>query len=238
MTVKGTELMDSGIGRRRSSALAEGSAAYAERRNEIIAAAAHVFREKGYRGASLAAVAESLGTDRATLYYYIGSKEELFHEIVHGAAEANAAEAEAIRDSDGSATDKIGRLVTALMLSYARHYPYLYVYIQQDVSHVTDGKSAWSPKMKAIYRRYDEAVVATVQQGIDEGSIRAIGSARTIANGIIGMVNWTHRWYRDDAAGMPSAAEIGETFADLILNGLRTEAPHLTRADPPETTRP
>jgi TetR/AcrR family transcriptional regulator, cholesterol catabolism regulator len=216
--------MDSGIARRRSSALAEGGAAYAERRNEIIAAAAHVFREKGYRGASLATVAESLGTDRATLYYYIGSKEELFLEIVHGAAEANAAEAEAIRDSEGSAANKIGRLITALMLSYAKHYPYLYVYIQQDVSHVTDGKSPWSPKMRAIYKRYDDAVVATVQQGINEGSIRAIGSARTIANGIIGMVNWTHRWYRDDAPGMPSAAEIGETFADAILNGLRADA--------------
>jgi TetR/AcrR family transcriptional regulator, cholesterol catabolism regulator len=217
--------MDSSIARRRSTAQAEGGAAYADRRKEIIAAAAHVFREKGYRGTSLAAVAESLGTDRATLYYYIGSKEELFHEIVHDAAEANAAEAEAIRNSDGSATEKIGRLITALMLSYARHYPYLYVYIQQDVSHVTDEKSAWSRKMRAIYRRYDDAVVATVQQGIDEGSIRAIGSARTIANGVIGMVNWTHRWYRDDATGMPSAAEIGETFADAILNGLRASAP-------------
>ena len=70
--------MQSGIGRRRAAALAEGSAAYAERRAEIIAAAAKVFREKGYRGTSLADVAESLDTDRASLYYYIGSKEELF----------------------------------------------------------------------------------------------------------------------------------------------------------------
>jgi TetR/AcrR family transcriptional regulator, cholesterol catabolism regulator len=222
--------MSSGIGRRRSAALAEGGAAYAERRSEIIAAAARVFREKGYRGASLSVVAESLGTDRATLYYYIGSKEELFHEIVRGAVESNADEAEVIRDSDGSAADKIEKLITSLMLSYSKHYPYLYVYIQQDVSHVSDGKSVWSRQMKTIYRRYDDAVVSIVQQGIDEGSIRDIGSARVLANGIIGMVNWTHRWYRDDAVGTPSAAEIGTTFADAILNGLRTERPRATRA--------
>jgi AcrR family transcriptional regulator len=222
--------MSSGIGRRRSAALAEGGPAYAERRNEIIAAAARVFREKGYRGASLSVVAESLGTDRATLYYYIGSKEELFHEIVRGAVEANADEAEAIRDSEGSAVDKIARLITSLMMSYSKHYPYLYVYIQQDVSHVSDGKSVWSRQMKAIYRRYDDAVVSIVQQGIDEGSIRAIGSARILANGIIGMVNWSHRWYRDDAAGQPTAAEIGETFADAILNGLRADEPPAARA--------
>ncbi len=93
--------MQSGISRRRAAALAEGGAAYAERRAEIIATAARIFREKGFRGASLADVAESLGTDRASLYYYIGSKEELFHEIVRGAAEANAQQAEAIRDGEG-----------------------------------------------------------------------------------------------------------------------------------------
>src|SRR5882724_10063541 len=65
--------MQSGISRRRAAALAEGGAAYAERRAEISATAARSFREKGVRGASLADVAESLGTDRASLYYYIGS---------------------------------------------------------------------------------------------------------------------------------------------------------------------
>src|SRR6267154_2668619 len=100
--------MQSGISRRRAAALAEGGAAYAERRAEIIATAAKIFREKGFRGASLADVAESLGTDRASLYYYIGSKEELFHEIVRDAAEANARQAEAIRDGTGTAVDKLG----------------------------------------------------------------------------------------------------------------------------------
>ena len=50
--------MQSGISRRRAAALAEGGAAYAERRAEIIATAARIFREKGFRGASLADVAE------------------------------------------------------------------------------------------------------------------------------------------------------------------------------------
>ena len=79
--------MASGIGRRRAAALAEGGAAYTERRAEIVAAAAQVFRKKGFTATSLADIAESLGTDRATLYYYIGSKDELFHEIVRDAAE-------------------------------------------------------------------------------------------------------------------------------------------------------
>jgi TetR/AcrR family transcriptional regulator, cholesterol catabolism regulator len=45
-----------------------------------------------------------------------------------------------------------------------------------------------------------------------------------IAYGVIGMVNWTHRWYREGASGMPSAAEIGQTFSEMVLNGLDSDA--------------
>lgn len=212
--------MQSGIGRRRAAALAEGDPGYAQRRSEVVAAGAQVFKAKGFHGATLTDVAQLLGTDRTSLYYYIDSKEELFHEVVRGAAEENARQAEIIRDGGEKADTKIRSLIMSLMASYARHYPYLFVYIQEDLSQVGDGRSAWSKQMRAINKRYDDAVVAIVQAGLDEGSLQPVGSARVIANGIIGMVNWSHRWYRADAAGGPSAEEIGETFVGMLLEGL------------------
>jgi AcrR family transcriptional regulator len=214
--------MSSGIGRRRAAALAEGGAAYTERRKEIMVAAARIFREKGFSNTSLADVAESLGTDRASLYYYVGSKEELFHEIVRDAAEANAAQAEAIRDSEIPAPDKVAALATALMSSYATHYPYLFVYIQEDLSKVANGRSSWARQMREINRRYDDAVVTIVQSGMDDGSIRPVASARVVANGIIGMLNWTHRWYRTGDSGLPTAEDIGRAFTEMVLGGLQT----------------
>jgi TetR/AcrR family transcriptional regulator, cholesterol catabolism regulator len=214
--------MSSGIGRRRAAALAEGSAGYIERRSEIVVAAAQIFRDKGFSGTSLADVAEALNTDRASLYYYVGSKEELFHEIVREAAEANAAQAEAIRDSASPASDKIAALITALMASYANH-PYLFVYIQEDLSKVADGRSSWARQMRAINKRYDDAVQTIVQSGMDDGSIRAVTSARVVANGIIGMMNWTHRWYRASDSSLPSPDEIGSAFADIVLAGLQAK---------------
>lgn len=223
--------MQSGISRRRAAALAEGGAAYAERRAEIIATAARIFREKGFRGTSLADVAECLGTDRASLYYYIGSKEELFHEIVRDAGEAVTQQAEAIRDSAGTAADKLRRLISSLMAAYSAHYPYLFVYIQEDLSKVADGRSAWARQMTAISKRYEDAVIGIVESGFEDGSIRPAGPARVIAYGVIGMVNWTHRWYREGASGMPSAAEIGQTFSEMVLNGLNS-GPALFPAPP------
>jgi TetR/AcrR family transcriptional regulator, cholesterol catabolism regulator len=214
--------MASGIGRRRAAALADGSTAYTERRAEIVAAAARIFREKGFNGTSLADIAESVGTDRASLYYYIGSKDELFHEMVRDAAEANAVRAEEIRDSADPPDVKLSRLITALMVSYSVHYPYLFVYIQEDLSKVSGGRSAWARKMSAINKRYDDVVIAIVKNGIEDGTLRTATSARVIANGIIGMVNWTHRWYRNGDPTMPDADEIGAAYAQMVLNGLTT----------------
>ena len=72
----------SGIGKRRSAAREESSAAYQRRRREIAAAAVRVFDRLGLQGASISAVAAELGIDRASVDYYISSKDELFDEVL------------------------------------------------------------------------------------------------------------------------------------------------------------
>jgi hypothetical protein len=94
------------------------------------------------------------------------------------AAEANAQQAEAIRDGPGTAVDKLGHLITSLMASYSAHYPDPFVYIQEDLSKVADRRSAWARQMTMINKRYDDAVLGIVESGFQEGSIRQVGSAR------------------------------------------------------------
>jgi TetR/AcrR family transcriptional regulator, cholesterol catabolism regulator len=207
------------IGRRRDLALEKGSESYQEKRNEIARAAAVVFNEKGYRGTSLTAVAEALGMDRATLYYYISNKQELFDEVVREASEKNIAAAEAARSSDAPPLDKLRTLITELMLSYAANYPLLYVYIRENLSHVEAERTEWSKYMRNLNRRYEDAVIAIVQEGIDKGTIRPIASARVLAFGVLGMVGWTNRWFVPDRSA-ESAEAIGTAYAEMVITGL------------------
>ena len=213
---------NSGIGRRRKAAQGDGREAYQERRREIIEAAATVFKKNGFQGSSIADVAHALNTDRATLYYYIGSKNELFDEVVTEAVEANVARAEAIRDSDAPAPEKLRTLIESLMESYADHYPFLYVYIQENLSQVAPKRSAWAARMRSHNKRYEEAVVEIIQQGYDARTLRETGPAWLVAYGIIGMVAWSNRWF-DPARTKAPAEEIGRTFADLVLDGLAVD---------------
>jgi TetR/AcrR family transcriptional regulator, cholesterol catabolism regulator len=208
------------ISKRRSHALTKGSSAYQERRQEIAKAATEVFNRRGFRGTSLTAVAEELNIDRATLYYYVSSKQELFDEVVREASERNVALAEQVLASTAKPLEKVHTLVTALMKSYEEHYPLLFVYMRENLSHVETGRTAWSTHMRSLNRRYEQAIMAIVQAGIDDGSIRPTSSARVLAFGIIGMVGWTNRWFVPDRSP-ESAEEIGTAYADLVVRGLR-----------------
>jgi AcrR family transcriptional regulator len=216
--------MTSGIGRRRAAAQDEGGAAYQVRRAEIVTAAAQMFKRNGYRGTKLGDVAEALGMDRASLYYYVGSKEELFQEVVGGAVEANAATAEEIRDGPGTAPEKLRRLITALMVSYGENYPFLYVYIQEHLGAVTRDSSAWAREMRRHNKRYENAVVAIVQSGVDEGSLRIGTQPWVVAFGIIGMAAWSNRWFNPEECAV-SAEEIGSAYAQALLGGLAVPEP-------------
>ncbi len=209
------------IGKRRDLAQEKGSASYQERRNEIARVAANLFNQKGFQGTSISAVAEALDMDRATLYYYISNKQELFDEVVRDASEKNIAAAEAARSSDAAPLEKLRTLVVDLMNSYAANYPLLYVYIRENLTHVDAERSDWSKYMRSLNRRYEEAVIAIVQEGIDNGSIRPLASARVLAFGVIGMIGWTNRWFVPERSP-ESSQTIGKAYAEVIVAGLAT----------------
>jgi TetR/AcrR family transcriptional regulator, cholesterol catabolism regulator len=209
----------SDIGRRRGKALKKGSETYQERRNEIAKAAAQVFNKKGYSNTNLTDIAEAMGMDRATLYYYVSNKQELFDEVVREASDRNIAAAEAARFSADPPLEKLRTVVTELMTSYAATYPLLYVYLRENLSHVDPERTEWSNSMRNLSHRFEDAVIAIVQEGIDDGSIRPLASARVLAFGVIGMVGWTNRWFVPDRS--PESAEvIGHAFAEMALKGL------------------
>jgi AcrR family transcriptional regulator len=210
----------SDIAKRRKAARQFGDEEYNNRRQEIFTAAARVFREKGLKAANLADIASETGMDRATLYYYVSGKDEIFHHVVRDAVLHNVEAAEAIRDDGGiGPREKVAAFIRRLMQSYADHYPSLFVFVQENLSHL-DNSTEWNREMLALAMRFNTAVVDIVQQGLDDGSFRpAIGrDADLIAYALIGMCNWSHRWF--DPAGRRTAEEIGDLFAELALGGL------------------
>lgn len=217
--VDGQAAEASGISKRRSAAKEDSSTSYQARKQEIADAAVSVFNRLGFQRASISAVAAELDIDRASLYYYISSKEGLFEEIVRKVIEYNLETAKKIEESTANSRDKIHALIISLMKSYNDSYPLLYIYIRENLSHVSDKRSDWSRYMRGLNAEMSQSIISIIEQGYADGSFRNVGPSRVVAYGILGIVGWTHRWFRPHESDV-SAEEIGKTYADMILGGL------------------
>jgi len=206
------------ISQRRSAALADGGADYNARRAELIRVAANVFREKGYAAATLNDVASVLGTDRASLYYYVGSKEELFQECITVAVTDNIAKADAIYAADMTPRERLLHLIELLINSQVEHYPYMYVYMQEDMRQVVGQDAAWATEMVEATHRIEQYFITAIQDGVQTGIFRDDLPTTLVANSLFGMTQWTHRWFIPGRKY--SAQDLINTFATIFFAGI------------------
>ncbi|OHT18254.1 TetR/AcrR family transcriptional regulator [Edaphosphingomonas haloaromaticamans] len=219
----------SNISRRRRSALSDGSADYAAKRAELIRIAARLFKEQGLRSTRLVDIAREAGLDRATVYYYVGSKEELFQETVEGVLDANMAIAEAlIADESLKAIDRLHAIFVVLMESYEENYPATFVYIQEQMHQVGAEETAWAQEIMKKTRVFDQMLLNFILGAIDEGDLRSDIPPRLVENALFGMLNWTHRWFVP-GRGM-TGKQVAEAFWSIFTNGMLTSAGAAPRA--------
>ena len=57
------------------------SAGFDDQRGQILGAAAALFAQQGYAGATMNALAQACGVSKATLYHYVRDKQELLAQI-------------------------------------------------------------------------------------------------------------------------------------------------------------
>lgn len=211
---------DSNIARRRKAAIAEGGVEYTAKRHELAQVAVQLFREKGYKSTSLNDIAKCAGLDRATLYYYVASKEELFEEAVHGVLDANLREAERLlKNSALGPREKLQLLFERLMASYEENYPHTYVYIQEQMQHVGAESTPWERNMVQQTKRFKRIVTLLLKEGVAAKAFRSDVSAELAANMLFGMFNWTHRWHRP--GGQLSARAIAQGFCTIFFEGIQ-----------------
>ena len=210
------------MGLRRVANASQSSEFYQERRKEILQKAAEIFLERGYEATTILDIAERLGTDRATLYYYVGSKQELFHQVVREAAQTNIHAIEVLVNSRLPASEKLRLAFTGLMESFDKTFPYLHVFMQENFRTFAaegDKPDKWSKEVRSWAQRYYDAMRNILAQGVEEGEFALDLPLGLATLAMIGTINWAHRWYRPGAGEMQPAA-IGEGFADILLNGV------------------
>jgi AcrR family transcriptional regulator len=182
---------------------------------EIIAAAASLFKKKGYRATTLEDIAAAVGMLKGSLYYYIRSKEELLYLVVRDPIRQAYHKLEEIVNSAAPVTDKITQAIANHIAVFDQHYPHIAVYLHDfhNMMEKLQDNSTEAPK------EYQQLLAQLLQQGVDNGELRSDLDVAVAGYAILGMCNWMYRWYKP--GGHMSAEAVANVFTKLVLEGLQ-----------------
>ena len=184
------------------------------RLQEIYDVAARIFSEKGYEGASIQDIADSVGILKGSLYYYIESKEDLLFGIIDEVHRNSLIALEEWAAVDGDAIVRLRAFVEGHVLANTKNITKIGVFFH-------DFRSLDPERRERIITdrdRYDSYLRGIIRDGQAEGLLREDVDPKLASMAILGMMNWTYHWFRED--GPKSASQVATEFANLILTGL------------------
>lgn len=185
------------------------------RRAEMVRAAARLFSERGYHGTSMQHLADALGLQRGSLYAHIGSKQELLFDVVEEGADRFLERGEKAMEMQALAAVRLRRLLVGHVETAIEHLDAATVFLNE-----------WrylSPDLATVVQakrdRYENMVRTIIEDGIAAKEFRPDVNVRFAARLVLSAGNWTYAWFRP--GGELGATEIGERFAELLINGLQ-----------------
>ena len=185
----------------------------AEREVQLLETATHLFKEKGYHNTSMQDLADALGLQKGSLYYYIESKEELLRRLLEQATSFLATQVDDIHASDLPPPEKLRWALQAHAVAVMEHLDLVWVYLHE----YRNLPPQHLEQALAVSKDYERVLTQIVEDGTVSGDFRPV-SARMAVFGLLGMVNWTHQWF--SAEGPFSSQEVAANLADLALHGL------------------
>jgi AcrR family transcriptional regulator len=183
-------------------------------RDEILRAAATIFREKGFHGASMQEIADAVHLQKASLYHHIQSKQELLLVLLDQALDQLIADLRNVVDADLPAAHKL-RLAVQVYIGHLTADTDLSAVLLLEHRNL-------EPELRGRHLarrdRFEGLWRQIIQEGVECGAFRPV-DVPIVAFALLGVQNWTITWFKSDDRLTP--AELAEAFADFFLRGLQ-----------------
>jgi AcrR family transcriptional regulator len=181
-------------------------------REDILEAAAQVFRQKGFHGASMSDIAEAVNLQKASLYHHVSSKQEILLEILDRALQLLLERISGITNQNIPADKKLRLMIREYMQILAENVDLATVLLfehralerRQHARHVPN-----RDKFESLWRD-------VLEEGVSEKLFKC-NDIPLAVRALLGLMNWTITWYRPD--GEKTIEQISDDYSNLLLNG-------------------
>ena len=194
------------------------------RADAIIDAAASVFAERGYHGASTQAIADVLGMRQASLYYYFASKEAALELVCEKGVDAFVDSAEAIAAGVAVPLEKLHALIASHLAPNEIKPDYVRVFINERRYLPEASRRRIGRKSRRIERCFEDVI----RSGIADGSISVGTEVRTTMLAVLGMCNSVINWRAGDRD--QDMRRIASDLGSIVIGGIGGPGTALARS--------
>lgn len=188
-------------------------------KERIMDTAIVLFEKYGYHGVSVDQIVAESGSSKGGFYHNFKSKDELLYYIHDVFISYVLEKANEIQNSNQFNTpiSRLGATIQSWTKVFDIYKPHITVFYQES-TYLTGEYSERINEKRDDYRKW---IVKIIEEGQASGDFRTEVPATITAMAIIGMINWTYKWFNQD--GPLSMESIAQIFNDLMLNSLLTE---------------
>lgn len=140
-----------------------------DRRERILASAAEMFARKGVSATTVREIADAVGVLSGSLYHHFESKDAILDEVLRRYLEAIQTRYDEVLASDGTAPERLHKLVLASLLTAAEQ-PHASAIYQNELNYLRE-----QPRYKPI-QTYATDIQRTwlkiIKEGVADGSFR------------------------------------------------------------------
>lgn len=186
-------------------------------RDDIVAAAAQLYRRQGFAATSMRHIGDHIGLSKAGLYHHYPSKDALLNAIALSAVEALEGHLDEVMSSGLTGEARLRFFVVSRMRTIAANQDSLTVIWQER-------PAIGSDTFESVTRRlhqYREGVVSLLERAKTEGVLRADLDARLLMLALDGMTGWSYIWFQPDGRFAPD--ELGDAFWEFVWNSVRSD---------------
>ena len=182
-------------------------------RDDILEAAAQVFRQKGFHGASMQDIAKAVNLQKPSLYHHVSSKQEILLELLDRALELLRERISPIAEQSAPADERLRQMIREYLQILAENTDLSAVLLFEHRSLESKQHARHVPnrdKFEALWRN-------VLADGVR--SRRFVCEDISLATrALLGIMNWTITWYRPN--GDLTINQIADQYSNLLLNGL------------------
>jgi TetR/AcrR family transcriptional regulator, cholesterol catabolism regulator len=185
------------------------------RRDELLAIAAGLFAEKGFKNTTVRDIADAAGILSGSLYHHFDSKESMVDEILRTFQEELFGQYDAILAGD---LDPLAKLEQAVLVSFDaidQHRDEVAIFQNEAAHLLTFDRFAYLGDRN---RQSREVWLTLLQNGIDAGVLRDDLDLELTYRFIRDTVWVAVSWYRP--GGRRTHAEIAKQYLSILLEGI------------------